>query len=270
MSNTDTLKMFFKDVGKRNLLSRDEEVQLAKRIEAGDKHARDHMIEANIRLAISIAKKYQNKGCPLEDLIQEANIGLMKAVDRFDWRRGFKFSTYGCWWIKQAVMRHLASHSSQIRLPSHAKGMLWKMKSTAAEFEDMFGIPPTQEELADLLGVTLETMKAIISAAGTPLSIDDKIRYRGSSGGSEGRALADVIPDSNASDPADRLDREKIIGAVRKSLHTLTEREEKIIRLRFGISDDIDNHNSLPITKGELKKLKDDSIIVDPVKEFLL
>ena len=97
MSEVDTLKIFFKDVGKTNLLTRDEEVSLAKQIEAGDNRARDKMISANIRLAISIAKKYQNKGCPLEDLIQEANIGLMKAVDRFDWRRGFKFSTYGCW-----------------------------------------------------------------------------------------------------------------------------------------------------------------------------
>ena len=272
MANTDTLKAFFKEVGRTDLLTRDDEVRLAKLIEKGDKRARDHMIEANIRLAISIAKKYQNKGCPLEDLIQEANIGLMKAGDRFDWRRGFKFSTYGCWWIKQAVMRHLASHSSQIRLPSHAKGMLWKMKSTAAEYEDTFGVPPSQEELAELLGVTLDTMRAIISAAGTPLSIDDKIRYRGSSGGSEGRSLADVIPDNDASDPADALDREKIIGVVRRSLHSLTEREEKIIRLRFGIADDVNDHASLPITKGELKKLKrnDNSITVKPTKEPLL
>ena len=271
MSNTDTLKAFFKDVGKTALLKREDEVRLAKLIEQGDRHARDHMIEANIRLAISIAKKYQNKGCPLEDLIQEANIGLMKAVDRFDWRRGFKFSTYGCWWIKQAVMRHLASHSSQIRLPSHAKGMLWKMKSTAAEYEETFGVAPSQEELADLLGVTLETMRAIISAAGTPLSIDDKIRYKGSSGGSEGRSLADVIPDTEAPDPGDRLDREKIIGVVRRSLHTLTEREEKIIRLRFGISDDINDHHSYPITKGEMKKIKKNSITIkEPTRGSLL
>jgi len=263
MSDVDTLKIFFKDVGKTNLLTRDEEVSLSKRIEKGDKAARDRMIQANIRLAISIAKKYQNKGCPLEDLIQEANIGLMKAVDRFDWRRGFKFSTYGCWWIKQAVMRHLASHSSQIRLPSHAKGMLWRMKNVAAEYEDTFGVPPTQHELADLLGVTHETMKAIILAASTPLSIDDKIKYRGSGGPSEGRSLADVIPDNNASHPGDRLDKEKIVEVIQKSLHTLSEREEKIIRLRFGISDDVDNHSDFPITKGELKNIQDEAIIIE-------
>ena len=263
MSDVDTLKIFFKDVGKTNLLTRDEEVSLSKRIEKGDKAARDRMIQANIRLAISIAKKYQNKGCPLEDLIQEANIGLMKAVDRFDWRRGFKFSTYGCWWIKQAVMRHLASHSSQIRLPSHAKGMLWRMKNVAAEYEDAFGTPPTQSELADLLGVTRETMKAIILAASTPLSIDDKIKYRGSGGPSEGRSLADVIPDNNASHPGDRLDKEKIVEVIQKSLHTLSEREEKIIRLRFGISDDVDNHKDFPITRNELKNIQDEAIIIE-------
>ena len=110
----DTIKLFFDDVGRRNLLTREEEVELSQKIERGDQVARRKMIESNIRLAISIAKKYQNKGCPLEDLIQESNIGLMKAVDRFDWRRGFKFSTYACWWIKQAVRRHIASHSSAI------------------------------------------------------------------------------------------------------------------------------------------------------------
>jgi RNA polymerase primary sigma factor len=263
MSEVDTLKIFFKDVGRTKLLTRDEEVSLAKLIETGDNKARDRMIQANIRLAISIAKKYQNKGCSLEDLIQEANIGLMKAVDRFDWRRGFKFSTYGCWWIKQSVMRHLATHSSQIRLPSHAKGMLWKMKRVAAEYEDAFGQPPSQVELADLLGVTPETMKAITIAASTPLSIDDKIKYSGGSGGpSEGRSLADVIPDNNASHPGDRLDKEKIVEVIQKSLHMLSEREEKIIRLRFGISDDVTNHSSLPITRRELKNIKNKAIMV--------
>ena len=114
----DALKEFFKQVGKTDLLTREQEVTLSKLIETGDETARSHMIRANLRLAISIAKQYSNRGCDLEDLIQESSIGLMKAVDRFDWRRGFKFSTYACWWIKQAVRRHIASHSSAIRLPS--------------------------------------------------------------------------------------------------------------------------------------------------------
>lgn len=260
MSDADILKVFFKDVGSTELLSRDEEIFLAKKIESGDKTARDKMIRANIRLAISIAKKYQNKGCPLEDLIQEANIGLMKAIDRFDWRRGFKFSTYGCWWIKQSVMRHLATHSSQIRLPSHAKGMLWRMKKISAEYEETFGMPPDSAELADLLGVTNETMRSIVLAASTPVSIDDKVKNSGSSAGNnEGRSFADTIPDTNTENPDNILDKEKIIAVIQKSLHMLSEREEKIIRLRFGISDDVTNHHDFPITEEEVKHLQRES-----------
>jgi len=213
------------------------------------------MIKSNIRLAISIAKKYQNKGCPLEDLIQESNIGLMKAVDRFDWRRGFKFSTYACWWIKQAVRRYIASHSNSIRLPSYAKGLLWKIKGTIEEYENEFGVAPSQEELADLLGVTTTTLKSIITCASQPISLDSTIKYNGSGGPSQGRSLADVIADENA-DPTERMDREKIIGLVKEALYTLDEREEKIIRLRFGISEDPNDHINFPITKKELTILK--------------
>ena len=248
-----TLKMFFQDVGKTNLLTREEEVDLSKRIEAGDKRARARMINANIRLAISIAKKYQNKGCDLEDLIQESNIGLMKAVDRFDWRRGFKFSTYACWWIKQAVRRHIASHSSVIRLPSYAKGMLWKMKVATEEYQDEFGIHPTEEELADLLGISMDTMKSIMSCAGRPISLDSQIRY---SSGDSGRKIADVVPDESAADPSEELDRQKIIHAIRNSLSSLTEREEKIIRLRFGISEEVNDHDSFPMGRHELEEIQ--------------
>lgn len=255
-SSPDTLQVFFKDVSRTGLLTRDEEVSLSKRIENGDRSARDHMIKANIRLAISIAKKYQNKGCPLEDLIQEANIGLMKAVDRFDWRRGFKFSTYGCWWIKQSVMRHIASHSGTIRLPSHAKGLLWKMKVMKEEYEEEFGVPPTQEELADLLGVTQDSLRTILAAASTPMSLDMDVKYGGSSGPSGSRRLADVIPDNNASDPSEAMDHEKIVAVVRSALGSLSAREEKIMRLRFGITDDEANSQKFPISTKEISALK--------------
>ena len=251
----DTIKLFFDDVGRRNLLTREEEVELSQKIEKGDEAARRKMIESNIRLAISIAKKYQNKGCPLEDLIQESNIGLMKAVDRFDWRRGFKFSTYACWWIKQAVRRHVASHSSSIRLPSHAKSLFWKMKQSSEAYEEEFGVPPSQEELAELLGVTLSTMKAVIACASTPISLDKRSSYNGSSGPSEGRKLADIIADENA-DPAQKIDKEKIVMLVRGALQTLDEREEKIIRLRFGISEDPADHNKFPISATKLSQIK--------------
>ena len=122
------LDTYFDKVGDTALLTREEEVELAKAIESGDQRARKRMIEANLRLAISIAKNFRDKGCSFEDLIQESNLGLIRAVDRFDWRKGFKFSTYACWWIKQAVRRHVASHSSSIRLPSYAKNLMWKSR----------------------------------------------------------------------------------------------------------------------------------------------
>ena len=124
-----SIDSYFKDVGRHKLLSREEEVALSKRIEKGDQGARDIMIRSNLRLAISIAKKYHRSGCSLEDLIQESNIGLMKAVDRFDWRRGFKFSTYACWWIKQSVFRHISSNRSTVRIPTHASSLAWKIKN---------------------------------------------------------------------------------------------------------------------------------------------
>ena len=249
----NSLQDFFKDVGRTNLLTREEEVALSKRIEKGDRRARDRMIQANLRLAISIAKKYQNKGCDLEDLIQESSIGLIKAVDRFDWRRGFKFSTYACWWIKQAVRRHVASHSSSIRLPSYAKNMLWKMRQASEEFQDEFGTAPTPEELSDLLGVTRDTMESILGCASTPISLDTPIRYNS---GDAGRTYAEIIPDHNYTQPDDVIDQRCVIDAVKKALSSLSPREEKIMRLRFGITGNPDDHNVYPITHKELKALK--------------
>ena len=246
------LQQFFTEVGKTDLLTREEEVVLSKLIEKGDKRARDHMIQANLRLAISIAKKYQNRGCDLEDLIQESSIGLMKAVDRFDWRRGFKFSTYACWWIKQAVRRHIASHSSSVRLPSYAKNMMWKIRKMREEYEEEFGTTPSKEELAELLGVSLDTLTAVMTCSTTPISIDKPIRY---SSGDSSRTLGDTIPDTEATDPIEGLDRQKVIAAIRGALSTLSEREEKIIRLRFGICDSPTDHSKHPITRGEVMKL---------------
>ena len=249
----NNLQDFFTQVGKSNLLTREEEVALSKRIEAGDESARRRMIQSNLRLAISIAKKYQNKGCDLEDLIQESSIGLIKAVDRFDWRRGFKFSTYACWWIKQAVRRHVASHSSAIRLPSYAKNMMWKMRVAAEEYEKEFGTPPTPDELAELLGVTKDTMESILGCASTPISLDTPIRY---TSGDSGRTLAEVVPDENYESPDDVIDRQCIVRTVRSAFKTLSDREEKIMRLRFGISDDPHDHTAHPITKREVMKIK--------------
>ena len=229
---------YFSEVGKTSLLSKEQEVELSKRIEKGDQSARDQMIEANLRLAISIAKKYYRPGSrsSLSDLIQESNIGLMKAVDRFDWRRGFKFSTYACWWIKQSVTRYLTTHGNTVRIPAHASGLLSKIRRVSKEYEREFGQSPSNTELADLLGVSESMIKA--SQDAIPLqrmmSIDSPICEDSGS-----RLFSETIADSCAIDPGEMMDREKIASTIRECIKRLSPREEKILRLRFGIVDDL-------------------------------
>jgi RNA polymerase primary sigma factor len=245
MSNV--LESFFQQVGKTDLLTRDQEIELSKLIESGDKRARDRMIRANLRLAISIAKQYQNKGCDMEDLIQESSIGLIKAIDRFDWRRGFKFSTYACWWIKQSVRRHIASHSASFKLPAYAKNMMFKIQQVINEYEEEFGERPTQAEIAEALGVSHDMIIAMVDCAMPTVSIEKTVSM-GSDGGS--KTLKDVLPDESE-EIDDVLDRQKIISVMRQALSTLTPREERIVRLRFGISESDDDHENYPITQEE-------------------
>ena len=247
------LSAFFSEVGKHDLLTKEQEVELSQLIEKGDQAARDRMISSNLRLAISIAKKYQYSGCSLEDLIQESSMGLIKAVDRFDWRRGHKFSTYACWWIKQAVRRHIASHSAAIKLPTHARGLLWKMRVLKEEFEEEFGHAPSQDEIADMLGVKKQTLNALIKSSRFTLSLDAKIG-RSDDGG--GRTLAEVIPEDKES-LDDLLDREKLVHLVRSALSSLSDREEKVLRLRFGLNEDPTDHKNFPITEREIKTLEE-------------
>jgi len=248
---SDMLEGFFKQVGKTDLLTRDQEIELSKLIETGDKRARDKMIRANLRLAISIAKQYQNKGCDMEDLIQESSLGLIKAIDRFDWRRGFKFSTYACWWIKQSVRRHIASHSASFKLPAYAKNMMFKIQQVVAEYEEEFGERPTQEEIAEALGVSPDMITAMIDCAMPTVSIDKQLS---TSADGSSKTLRDMLPDSSDSID-DVLDRQKIIAAIRKALGSLTPREEQIVRLRFGISEEDDAQDAFPISDSEYGEL---------------
>ena len=227
---------FFDSVGKTSLLTREEEVELSKLIEEGDRAARDRMIKANIRLAISIAKNYANKGVDLEDLIQESSIGLIKAVDRFDWRKGFKFSTYACWWIKQAVRQHVAAQSGSIKLPAYARGTLWKMKQISEEYQEEFGVAPTHQEIADLMGTSAETLRSLMKCAATPAQIDGNA-YKSDDGS---RTMHDILVDESSPKPDEALDREKLMTAVRGVLSELTPREETVLRLRFGITETFD------------------------------
>jgi len=224
------------------LLSREEEVILAKGIESGDIRARNKLIECNMRLALSIARKFQASGCDLDDLIQESSIGLMKAVDKFDWRRGFKFSTYATWWIRQAVMRHVNHSKGLIRVPTHALSLLQRINRERQAYMEEFGEMPTIEELASLLGVSENLIKLSIDAANVNVLIplDDSPTSRGPATGdspSENRTLADVLTDEEAVSVEDRIGEEQLVEAVKRALSRLTPREERIMRLRFGISD---------------------------------
>jgi len=232
---TYDLKAYFKDVGQTALLTRQEEIELSKKIEKGDKRARDRMIRANIRLAISIAKKYTDKGCDLEDLIQESSMGLIKAVDRFDWRRGFKFSTYACWWIKQAVRQHIASQGGIIKLPSYARGTLYKMRIIAEDYEKEFGTAPTQQEVADLLGTSLPTLQSLIKSATTPVSIDGAA-FKSDPGAT--RSMHESLVDNQTPSLDEEIDRQRLVKIIRSAMADLSPREETVLRLRFGISEE--------------------------------
>jgi RNA polymerase primary sigma factor len=234
---SQNLDSYFKDIGKHKLLTREEEVELAKKIEAGDARAREKMIKSNLRLAVSIAKKYSRYGANFEDLIQESNIGLIKAVEKFDWRKGFKFSTYACWWIKQAVTRYLTDDNSILKIPSHTLGHARKLTQIISEYEEEFDQEPSEEEIAEIMGISVKHVKNAIAAMRSKnvRSIDTPV---GSDG--EGRTLGELIPDNSSISIEDKLDNEKLKSIIVKALKDLSKREELVLRLRFGI-DDLEN-----------------------------
>jgi RNA polymerase primary sigma factor len=235
---SDILTQYFKSVGKHKLLTKQEEVELAKKIEKGDNRAREKMINSNLRLAISIAKKYYKSGCNMEDLIQESNIGLMKAVEKFDWRKGYKFSTYACWWIRQAVTRHIAMHKNTVRIPTHAVSISANIQTMVQEYEEEFGHEPNIQEICTALNVSEKMAKASLDSLKLRrlISLDQKISYQ--DGGS--RTIGDTIPDHHFEDMEAALDNEIMRKAITESFSNLTKREEQVIRMRFGLIEQLD------------------------------
>jgi RNA polymerase primary sigma factor len=224
------LQLYLQEIGKTPLLTIDEEIALAKRIRRGDKAARDHMISANLRLVVKIAMDYKDFGLPLLDLISEGNIGLIKAVERFDPRKGGKLSTYAAWWIKQSIKRALANQSKTIRLPVHLVDKISKMRRTAMALTEQLGREPTDEELAIELQIPTSKVAHLKSVSVRPASLDAPVGEDSDSG-----TFGDLVGDENAIDPHESLSERTRYQALKDMVDSLDEREAEIIRLRFGL-----------------------------------
>ena len=236
---------YIKRMSKNSLLTKQQEIELAKKIEKGDIQAKKLMIESNLRLAFSIAKKYSRHGFDIEDLIQEANLGLIKAVERYDWRKGFKFSTYACWCIKQAATKHITNNSTSVKIPTHLLGYARKVYQAQRDYIETFKQEPEPEEIADILGMSLKDVKEafnVITAKKT-VSIDKSIADENS------RSILDILPDPSQSPDTALYDKE-IKQEIVKAFKNLSKREELILRLRFGITDTL-NKEDYELKQGE-------------------
>jgi RNA polymerase primary sigma factor len=223
------IKLYLREIGQVKLLTPQEEIELAAKIKKGDKKAREQMIKANLRLVVKIAHDYENFGLPLLDLINEGNIGLMKAVERFDPAKGGKLSTYGSWWIKQSIKRALANQSKTIRLPVHLVDKISKMRRTAMKLQEVFGREPTDEELAEEMGMTASRVAQMRTAAIRPASLDAPI------GDDDSNNFAEVVQDENADTPYEKLEDKTVTRMLQEMVKTLDAREATILRYRFGL-----------------------------------
>jgi RNA polymerase primary sigma factor len=224
----DSLQLFLADVGRHKLLNAAEEVQLAKQIERGDLIAKRRMIESNLRLVVSIAKGYRGLGVPFLDLIQEGTLGLNRAVEKFDWRRGFKFSTYATWWIRQSVQRAVANHARTIRVPVHVVERQQKLSRAARRLEVELGREATKEELAEATGLPIQHVDEALGAAHASVSLNQTV------GADDEGELGDLFADREAADPFDEAEESLRKQGVRRALDALPERERRILELRFG------------------------------------
>lgn len=227
----DPVRMYLKEIGRVNLLTADEEVQLALRIEKGDEVAKQELAEANLRLVVSIAKRYVGRGMQFLDLIQEGNMGLMKAVEKFDYRRGFKFSTYATWWIRQAITRAIADQARTIRIPVHMVETINKLIRIQRQLLQDLGREPLPEEIGAEMDMPTEKVRNILKIAQEPVSLETPI------GEEDDSHLGDFIEDQDATSPTDHAAYEMMKKQLENVLDTLTDREENVLRLRFGLDD---------------------------------
>jgi RNA polymerase primary sigma factor len=243
VTSTDSLTLFMSEIGRYPLLTAAEEVELAKRIERGDRQAKERMINSNLRLVVSIAKRYQGHGLPLGDLIQEGIVGLNRAAEKFDWRRGFKFSTYATWWIRQACQRAISNQSRTIRVPAHVHERRGKLARVGRRLEAETGRKPTNEELAEATGYELQHVEEALAAVEASVSLNQTV---GEDGDGE---LGDLFADTGAVDPAEEAEGTLRREAVRRALASLPELERRVVELRYGFDGE---QHSLEAIEHEL------------------
>ena len=231
VSVEDPVRMYLKEIGKVPLLSAEEEIELARRMEEGDLDARKRLAEANLRLVVSIAKRYVGRGMLFLDLIQEGNLGLIKAVEKFDYRKGYKFSTYATWWIRQAITRAIADQARTIRIPVHMVETINKLIRVSRQLLQELGREPSPEEISELMDMPVERVREIIKISQEPVSLETPI------GEEEDSHLGDFIQDDNVPVPAEAAANTLLKEQLQEVLQTLTEREQKVLRLRFGLDD---------------------------------
>lgn len=227
----DPVRMYLKEIGRVHLLNAQEEIELAKRMEAGDENAKRRLAEANLRLVVSIAKRYVGRGMLFLDLIQEGNLGLIKAVEKFDYTKGYKFSTYATWWIRQAITRAIADQARTIRIPVHMVETINKLIRVSRQLLQELGREPAPEEIATVMEIPVERVREIMKIAQEPVSLETPI------GEEEDSHLGDFIPDEDAPAPAEAASFILLKEQLEEVLETLTPREEKVLRLRFGLDD---------------------------------
>jgi len=255
---TDSLQLFLNEIGRYRLLTAADEVELAKRVERGDLAAKERMINSNLRLVVSIAKRYQGHGVPLLDLIQDGVIGLNRAVEKFDWRKGYKFSTYATWWIRQACQRAVANQSGTIRIPVHVQERRVKLGRASAQLHAKLGREATTEELADATKLKLEHVQEALDAVEASVSLNQGI---GSDGDGE---FAELLADESAVDPVEAAADAHWRSSVRRALASLPERERRIVELRFGFGGESRSleaiGSELGLTRERVRQLENSAL----------
>ncbi|MGO8947661.1 MAG: RNA polymerase sigma factor RpoD/SigA [Ktedonobacterales bacterium] len=259
LAQSDSLRLYLREISRIPLLSAQNELSLARRVEAGDREGRNHLIEANLRLVVSIAKKYVGQGLPLEDLIGEGNIGLIRAVSKFDPNKGFRFSTYATWWIKQAITRSILEGTRAVRLPVYIMEEVMRVKRMTRQLYQELGREPTNSQIGERLGIAGERVGELLVWAEKVFSLDAPLSDE------EENSLADIIEDVQVQGPSETTDRALLREEVRRVLGNLTLRERQVIELRFGLVDDHDHTleevgKKLKVTRERVRQIEERAI----------